>query len=136
MEVVRNQCPGIATSGCNSCDLNQSGEEILPVSIVSKNISALNPPANDVMQRSWQVDPRLSRHMVSPLSKNLIILYASPCLPPIAPVSACVLLSRPCELTTYTTYTTYQRPPASPFIGFRQLSTGTGSITSLQSTYV
>jgi hypothetical protein len=60
--VIWNQGPGKTPGGGNGRDLHKSRNEIIPIHIIAENISAFDAAANDVVQRSWDVDPCLTWH--------------------------------------------------------------------------
>jgi hypothetical protein len=57
MKMIRNQCPGKTTrlGLCN--DSPKAIQEIVPVSVILENVTPINSPGYDVMQRTSSIYP-------------------------------------------------------------------------------
>lgn len=62
VEMVRHEGPGI--TGCSrlSENLTEPAEKILPIGVIPVNAAALNPTADNMLQRSGGIDAGSARH--------------------------------------------------------------------------
>ncbi len=62
MEMIGNQCPGMALGFSLQHQAPQSTQKIIAIRIVAKNLTALNPPRYDMVQGIGSIYSRLPGH--------------------------------------------------------------------------
>jgi hypothetical protein len=62
VEVIGNQCPGIASCLTPAQDRSQTVKEIVPIPITEKDLLSSNSTPDDMMQSPRGIYPALSRH--------------------------------------------------------------------------
>jgi hypothetical protein len=63
MKVICYKCPRKTGSFTVDQDIAESIQKIITVGIIEKDLSSINPPDNDMVQRSWGVYTGFSRHV-------------------------------------------------------------------------
>jgi hypothetical protein len=62
VEMILHQCIGIKVEGVSVLVAQEIGKESLAVSFVKKDPLPSIPSADDMVQCSWEMDPRLTGH--------------------------------------------------------------------------
>jgi hypothetical protein len=62
VEMVRNESPGVTGGLRLSENLTEPAEKILPVRVILINPAALNPTADNMLQRSGSINAGSARH--------------------------------------------------------------------------
>jgi hypothetical protein len=82
MKVIRHKRPRKTGSFTVGQDSAESIQKIIPVGIIEKNLSSINPPHNDMVQRSWGVYAGFSRHVKHVSNKSEYVNRKSEERPP------------------------------------------------------
>ena len=62
VEVVGHEGPGVTGGPCLDENSAEPAEKILPIRVIPVNPAALNPTADNMMQRSGGIDTGSTRH--------------------------------------------------------------------------
>ncbi len=64
MEMIFHQCIGIKVEGVSVLIVREIGKESLPIFFVKKDPLSSIPSGDDMIQCSWEMDPRLTGHSI------------------------------------------------------------------------